>query len=125
MGITKQIFPYMLLGVGAGALIHGFVPRDLVERYFSAKTWWSIPLVTLLGAPFYANSVSVIPVMEALVGKGVPIGTALTFMTSIVTISIPEALILKKVMKWQLLAIFFGITIAGIMIMGYILNAIF
>lgn len=125
MDITRQIFPYMVLGVGVGAFIHGFVPKDLVERYFSAKTWWSIPLVTILGAPFYANSVSVIPVMEAMVGKGVPLGTALTFMTSIVTISIPEALILKKVMKWQLLAIFFGITIVGIMIMGYILNAVF
>jgi uncharacterized membrane protein YraQ (UPF0718 family) len=125
MEITKQIFPYMVLGVGVGAFIHGFVPKDLVERYFSAKTWWSIPLVTLLGAPFYANSVSVIPVMEAIVGKGVPLGTALTFMTAIVTISIPEALILKKVMKWQLLAMFFGITIVGIMVMGYILNAVF
>lgn len=125
MYITKQIFPYMVIGVGVGAFIHGFVPKNLVEQYFSAKTWWSIPMVTLLGAPFYANSVSVIPVMEALIGKGVPIGTALTFMTSIVTISIPEALILKKAMKWQLLAIFFGITIIGIMVMGYILNAIF
>ncbi|HNW39558.1 MAG TPA: permease [Candidatus Omnitrophota bacterium] len=125
MDITKQIFPYMVLGVGVGAFIHGFVPRDLVERYFALKTWWSIPLVTLLGTPFYANSVSVIPVMQAMVGKGVPLGTALTFMTAIVTISVPEALILKKVMKWQLLAIFFGITIIGIMIMGYILNAIF
>lgn len=125
MAITRQIFPYMVLGVGVGALIHGFVPRGVVEAHFAAKTWWSIPLVTLLGAPFYANSVSVIPVMEAMVGKGVPIGTALTFMTSIVTISIPEALILRKVMKWQLLTLFFTITIIGIMIMGYALNAIF
>lgn len=123
--ITRQIFPYMVLGVGVGAFIHGFVPKNFVEQYFSAKTWWSIPLVTLLGAPFYANSVSVIPVMEAMVGKGVPLGTALTFMTSIVTISIPEALILKKVMKWELLALFFGITLVGIMLMGYVLNAIF
>ena len=125
MSITKQIFPYMVLGVGIGALIHGFVPRNLVEQYFAVKTWWSIPLVTLLGAPLYANSVSVIPIMEAMVGKGVPLGTALTFMTAIVTISIPEALILKKVMKWELLAVFFGITISGIMLMGYILNAVF
>ncbi len=124
MAITKQIFPYMVLGVGIGAFIHGFVPHDFVERYFSVKTWWSIPLVTLLGAPFYANSVSVLPVMQAIVEKGVPIGTALTFMTSVVTISIPEALILRKVMKLPLLAIFFGITLLGVMIMGYILNAI-
>lgn len=125
MDITKQIFPYMLLGVGIGAFIHGFIPKEFVAANFSARTWWSIPLVTLLGAPLYANSVSVIPVMEALVGKGIPLGTALTFMTSIVTISLPEALILRKVMKWQLLAIFFGITLIGIMVMGYIFNAIF
>ncbi|MCX6816383.1 MAG: permease [Candidatus Beckwithbacteria bacterium] len=122
MYITKKIFPYVVLGVGIGALIHGFVPTNLVEKYLSTKAWWTIPLATLLGAPLYANSVSVIPVMEALVGKGVPLGTALAFMTSIVTISIPEALILKKVMRWQLLAMFFGITIVGIMIIGYLFN---
>jgi len=124
MNITKQIFPYVVLGVGIGALIHGFVPASLVEQYLSIKQWWAIPLATLLGAPLYANSVSVIPVMEALVGKGVPLGTALAFMTAIVTVSIPEGLILKKVMKWQLLGLFFGITIIGIMIMGYVFNAV-
>jgi len=122
MNITKQVFPYVVLGVSIGALIHGFVPASFVERYLSMKTWWAIPLATLLGAPLYANSVSVIPVMEALVGKGVPLGTALAFMTAIVTISIPEGLILKKVMKWQLLGLFFGITIIGIMTMGYLFN---
>lgn len=125
MAITKQIFPYVLLGVGLGAIIHGFVPAALVEKYLSVKTWWSIPAATLLGAPLYANSVSVIPIMEALVGKGVPLGTALSFMTAIVTISIPEALILKKVMRWQLLSLFFGITIVGIVMLGYIFNLIF
>ena len=124
MAITKTVFPYVVLGVSIGALIHGFVPASFVEHYLSSRAWWAVPLATLLGAPLYANSVSVIPVMEALVGKGVPLGTALAFMTAIVTISIPESMILKKVMKWQLLAIFFGITIVGIMIMGYVLNAI-
>jgi uncharacterized membrane protein YraQ (UPF0718 family) len=124
MNITKQVFPYVILGVGIGALIHGFVPASLVEKYLSSRAFWSVPLATLLGSPLYANSISVIPVMEALVGKGIPLGTALAFMTAIVTVSIPEALILKKVMKWQLLATFFGITLAGIMIMGYIFNAI-
>jgi len=122
MNITKQVFPYVVLGVSIGALIHGFVPASLVERYLSIKVWWAIPLATLLGAPLYANSVSVIPVMEALIGKGVPLGTALAFMTAIVTVSIPEGLILKKVMGWQLLGMFFGITIIGIMIMGYLFN---
>ncbi len=125
MKITKQIFPYVILGVGVGAIIHGFVPSGLVERYLSAKAWWTVPLAVILGAPLYANSVSVIPIMEALVGKGAPLGTVLAFMTAIVTLSIPEALILKKVMRWQLLAIFFGITTIGIVVMGYLFNAIF
>lgn len=122
--ITKEVFPYVLVGVGIGALIHGFVPATLVEQYLAVKSWWAVPFATLLGSPLYANSVSVIPVMEALVKKGVPMGTALAFMTAIVTVSIPQAMILKKVMRWQLLAIFFGITIVGIMIMGYIFNVI-
>lgn len=125
MTITKNVFPYVVLGVGIGALIHGFMPASLVEKYLSMRTWWTVPIATLLGAPLYANSVSVIPVMEALVDKGVPLGTALAFMTAIVTISIPEGLILKKVMKWQLLALFFGITVIGIMIIGYLFNIIF
>lgn len=123
MTITRQVFPYVVLGVAIGAVIHGFVPASLAEQYLSARQWWTIPLATLLGAPLYANSVSVIPVMEALVGKGVPVGTALAFMTAIVTVSIPEGLILKKVMRWRLLALFFGITISGIMLMGFTLNA--
>lgn len=120
--ITKSIFPYVLLGVGIGAVIHGFVPAELIEQYLSVKEWWVVPVATLLGVPLYANSVSVIPIVEVLVGKGIPLGTALAFMTATVTLSIPEALILKKAMKWQLLAIFFGITIIGIMIIGYIFN---
>ena len=124
MVITKTVFPYVILGVSIGALIHGFIPASLVAKYLSNRAWYAVPMATMLGAPLYANSVSVIPVMEALVSKGVPLGTALAFMTAIVTVSIPESMILKKVMKWQLLAMFFGITIVGIMIMGYIFNAI-
>ena len=124
MNITKEVFPCVILGVGIGALIHGFVPASLVEKYLAVKSWWTVPLATLLGSPLYANSVSVIPVMEALVKKGVPLGTALSFMTAIVTVSVPQVMILKKVMRWQLLTMFFGITIIGIMIMGYIFNII-
>jgi len=105
-----------------GALIHGFVPQDLVEKYLSFKEWWAVPLATLMGTPLYTNSVSIIPVLEALTGKGVPLGTGLAFMTATVTLSLPAALILKKAMKWQLLALFFGITIVGIMIIGYVFN---
>jgi len=122
MNITKSVFPYVVLGVSIGALIHGFVPASFVMQYLSNKSWWAVPIATLLGAPLYANSVSVIPVMEALIQKGVPLGTAFAFMTSIVTVSIPESMILKKVMRWQLLAAFFGITLTGIIVMGYIFN---
>lgn len=122
MNITKSVFPYVILGVSIGALIHGFVPASIVAKYLAVKAWWTIPVATLLGTPLYANSVSVISVMEALVQKGVPLGTALSFMTAIVTVSIPESMILKKVMKWQLLAAFFGITIIGIIIMGWMFN---
>lgn len=122
MVITKQIFPYVVLGVALGAIIHGFVPNSLVEQYLAIDEWWVIPLVVLAGVPLYANSVSVLPIIEAFVGKGILLGTALAFMTAIVTLSIPEALMLKKAMKWQLLAAFFGITIAGIMIIGYLFN---
>lgn len=120
--ITRSIFPYVIFGVAIGAAIHGFVPAALIEKYLAIKAWWVVPIATLIGVPLYANSVSVIPVMEALIGKGIPLGTALAFMTATVTLSIPEALILKKAMKWQLLAIFFGITTIGIMLIGYFFN---
>lgn len=124
MTITKSVFPYVILGVGIGALIHGFVPESFVAQYLSSRSWWTVPVATLLGAPLYANSMSVIPIMQALVEKGVPLGTALAFMTAIVTVSIPESMILKKVMHWQLLATFFGITLLGIMVMGFLFNAL-
>ncbi|MBP9819463.1 permease [Candidatus Woesebacteria bacterium] len=125
MSITKTVFPYVVLGVSVGALIHGFVPAPLVEKYLSSRSWWAVPLATLLGAPLYANSVSVIPVMEVMVGKGIPLGTALSFMTATVTVSIPESMILRKVMQWQLLAWFFGITLVGIVLIGYLFNLMF
>jgi len=120
--ITKNIFPYVILGVSIGAIIHGFVPATLIEKYLSIKAWWVVPVATLLGVPLYANSVSVVPIVQALIGKGIPLGTALAFMTATVTLSIPEALILKKAMRWQLLAIFFGITTLGIILIGYLFN---
>lgn len=120
--ITKSIFPYVLLGVGLGAIIHGFVPANFFEKYLSIKSWWTVPLATIIGVPLYANSVSVLPVIEALISKGIPMGTALAFMTATVALSLPEALILKKAMKWQLLVAFFGITSIGIMLIGYLFN---
>lgn len=120
--ITKKVFPYVLLGVGIGALIHGVIPEALVARYLSSKKWWVVPLAVIMGAPLYANSVAVIPIVEALINKGIPMGTALAFMTATVTISIPEALMLAKLMKKQLLAAFFGITITAIILMGFLFN---
>jgi uncharacterized membrane protein YraQ (UPF0718 family) len=125
LAVTRNIFPYVVIGVAIGAAIHGFLPASLAENYLSSESWWAVPLAVLLGAPLYANSVSVIPVMEAMIGKGASLGTALAFMTAIVTLSIPEALILKKVMRWPLLVAFFSITIVGLIIMGYLFNWIF
>lgn len=120
--ISKEIFPFVILGAGLGALIHGFVPASFVETYLSNGTWWTVPLATILGAPLYANSVSVIPIVEAMTGKGVALGTALAFMTATVTLSIPGLLILKKAMNWQLLSVFILVTTIGIMIIGYFFN---
>lgn len=122
--ITKKIFPYLVIGVALGAIIHGFVPQKSVEQLLSSKSIFTVPLAVLLGIPLYANSVSVLPIMEALAGKGAPLGTILAFMTAIVTLSFPEAIILKKVMRWQLLAVFFGITTFGIILMGFLFNAV-
>lgn len=122
MYISKSIFPYVLIGVGLGALIHGFIPKDFVEAYLSTKDWWAVPMAVILGLPLYANSVSVIPVVEAMTGKGVPLGTSLAFMTATVTLSIPGLLILKKAMNWKLLSAFIIVTSIGIMIIGYFFN---
>ena len=122
LNISKSIFPYVLIGVGLGALIHGFVPESFVETYLARGTWWTVPLAVIMGAPLYANSVSVIPVVEAMTGKGVALGTALAFMTATVTLSIPGLLILKKAMNWKLLSAFIAVTAVGIMIIGYFFN---
>ncbi|MFA6391666.1 MAG: permease [Patescibacteria group bacterium] len=120
--ISKSILPYVILGVGLGAIIHGYVPESFVETYLNNDSWWVVPLATIMGIPLYANSVSVIPVVEALANKGVAIGTALAFMTATVTLSIPGLLILKKAMNWKLLSAFIIITSVGIMIIGYFFN---
>lgn len=122
--ISKSLIPYVLLGVGLGAMIHGFIPANFFEKYLSSSSWWTVPFATLIGVPLYANSVSVIPIMSALVDKGVALGTALSFMTATVALSLPAALILKKAMRLPLLITFFGITIIGIVIMGYFFNYI-
>jgi uncharacterized protein len=120
--ITKKIYPYILLGVTLGAIIHGYVPESFIANSLSSKNMLTVPIAVLLGVPLYAGSVSIIPIIEALANKGIPLGTVLAFMTATVTLSIPEALMLKKILKWQLLLAFFGITTFGIILIGYLFN---
>ena len=122
--LTRKILPYVIIGVGIGALIHGYVPMGFFEKYLKVDSWWSVPLATILAVPLYSNDVGVIPVLQALIAKGVPFGTALSFMIATVGLSLPEALILKKAMQPKLLFSFYLTVILGIIIMGYLFNAI-
>ena len=121
--LTKKITPYVLLGIAVGAAIHGYVPAGFFENYIKADNLFAVPIAAIVAVPMYANAVGVIPIMQSLVEKGIPLGTAMTFMMAVVGLSLPEALILKKVMKIKLLAYFFGITTINIIIIGYLFNA--
>ncbi len=120
--LTRQLMPYILVGVAIGALIHGYVPIGFFEKYISASNLFAVPLAVIIAVPFYANAVGVIPIMQALVDKGIPIGTALAFMMAVVGLSLPEALILKKVMKPRLLISFFVVVSLSIIVIGYLFN---
>lgn len=120
--ITKKIALYVFLGIGVGALIHGYIPTGFFEKYITADNLLSVPITTISAVPMYANSIAVIPIMQSLVEKGIPLGTAMAFMLAVVGLSLPEALILKKVMKLKLLLIFFGIVTLNIIIIGYLFN---
>jgi hypothetical protein len=123
-GIFSKIALYVLIGVGIGALLHGYVPEGFFEDKLALKSIFTVPLAVILAVPLYANASGVIPIIESLVGKGVPIGTALAFMMAVVGLSFPEAMILKKILKLPLLLTFFGIVTAGIIILGYIFNIV-
>ncbi|KKP68658.1 MAG: Permease [Candidatus Moranbacteria bacterium GW2011_GWE1_35_17] len=123
--ISKKIIPYVLAGVALGALIHGYVPAGFFEKYITKENPLAVPVAVILAVPFYSNASGVIPIIESLIDKGIPLGTALAFMMAIVGLSLPEALILKKVMKWKLLAAFFGVTASGMILIGYLFNFIF
>mgnify|MGYP000687022241 CR=1 FL=1 len=120
--LTKKITLYVLLGIAVGSAIHGFIPTGFFEKYISTQSLFSVPIATIVAVPMYANAVGVIPIMQSLVDKGIPLGTAMAFMMAVVGLSLPEALILKKVMKMKLLAYFFGITTVNIIIIGYLFN---
>jgi len=120
--ITKKIALYVFIGIGVGALIHGYIPTGFFEKYITADNLLSVPIATISAVPMYANSIAVIPIMQSLVEKGIPLGTAMAFMLAVVGLSLPEALILKKVMKLKLLLIFFSIVTLNIIIIGYLFN---
>ncbi|HMS91262.1 MAG TPA: permease, partial [Candidatus Absconditabacterales bacterium] len=122
--ITIKIVPYVLLGVGVGAAIHGFIPTGFFENYITKSNPFAVPIAVIVGIPMYANATSVIPIVQALIAKGIPLGTGLAFMMATVGLSLPEFLILKKIMKTKLLIIFFGIVGICMMILGYFFNAI-
>lgn len=120
--IFKRVYPYIIIGVGIGALIHGFVPTGLLVKYAGAQNPFAVPLAVLIGVPLYANIAGVLPITEVLVKQGLPIGTVLAFTMAVTALSFPEMLILKKVLKIQLLAIFVGILTVAIIFTGYLFN---
>jgi uncharacterized membrane protein YraQ (UPF0718 family) len=122
--ILKRVWLFVLIGIGVGAWIHGYVPMDFVVRYAGPHNPFAVVLAVLLGIPLYANAAGTIPIVQALVEKGLPMGTALAFMMSIVAISAPELIILRKVIKLKLIAIFVGIVALAIIIIGYLFNMI-
>ncbi len=123
-GIVKGVLLYVIIGIGIGAFMHGFVPEGFFEQYMSKEDWFAVPLSVLLAVPMYANAAGIVPVIEVFVAKGIPIGTALAFMMAVVGLSLPEATLLKKVMTWRLVGIFFGVTALFIILLGYLYNVI-
>lgn len=120
--IAGRIWPYVLAGVGIGAVLHGFIPQDFFANYAGASNPFAVPVAVLAGIPIYSNATGVIPIVEALMGKGVPIGTVLALMMSVAAISLPEMIILRKVLKPQLIATFTGILFAAFIGVGYLFN---
>jgi uncharacterized membrane protein YraQ (UPF0718 family) len=123
-GIIRGVLLYVIIGIGLGALMHGYVPEGFFEHYLSRDNWYAVPISVLFAVPMYANAAGIVPVIEVFVAKGVPIGTALAFMMAVVGLSFPEATLLKKVMNWRLIGIFFGLITLFIIILGYLFNMV-
>ncbi len=123
--IVGKVWPWMIAGIGAGALIHGFVPADLLATIMGRNAWWSVPAAVVIGIPMYSNAAGIIPVVEALLGKGATLGTVLAFMMSVIALSLPEMIILRKVLTVRLIAVFVGVVGAGILAVGFLFNALF
>lgn len=123
MEIFSRVWKWVIIGVGIGAMLHGFVPEGWIENHLGAGQWWSVPSAVLLGIPLYANATSVIPIMESLITKGLPVGTTLAFCMSTVAASLPEFILLKQVMQWRLLAIVFLMLLVAFTLVGWLFNA--
>ncbi|WP_136416761.1 permease [Herbaspirillum sp. ST 5-3] len=122
--IVGKVWPYILAGIALGAGIHGYVPEDFMAGIMGKDAWWSVPLAVIIGVPMYTNAAGVIPVVQALLAKGAALGTVLAFMMSVIALSLPEMIILRKVLKVRLIATFVGVVSAGILVVGYIFNAV-
>ena len=123
-GIVRGVLVYVLVGIGVGAAMHGFVPEGFFEQYMSKENWFAVPLAVVCAVPMYANAAGIVPVIQVFVAKGIPLGTAIAFMMGVVGLSLPEATMLKKVMTWRLIGIFFGVVTLFIILSGYVFNLI-
>jgi hypothetical protein len=122
--IVGKVWPYVVAGIAIGAAIHGWVPEDFIAGIMGKDAWWSVPLAVAVGVPMYSNAAGMIPVVQALLAKGAALGTVLAFMMSVIALSAPEIVILRKVLKPRLIATFVGVVAAGILIVGYVFNAV-
>ena len=122
--IIGRVWIYVILGIAVGAGIHGFVPEGVMASIMGKDSWWSVPLSVVIGVPMYSNAAGIIPVVEALLGKGAALGTVLAFMMSVIALSLPEMVILRKVLKPKLIATFIGVVASGILLVGYLFNLI-
>ena len=122
--IIKGIIPYVVVGIAIGALMHGYIPEGFFEQYMSKDNLFAVPIATILAIPMYSNASGILPVVQVLVAKGIALGTAISFMMGVVALSLPEAMLLKKVMTLKLIAIFFGVVTLCIIISGYVFNLI-
>ena len=123
--IVGKVWPWIIAGIAVGAFIHGYVPSDLLVLIMGRDAWWSVPAAVLIGIPMYSNAAGIIPVVEALITKGAALGTVLAFMMSVIALSLPEMIILRKVLTTRLIAVFVGVVGTGILAVGFIFNALF
>ena len=122
--IVGKVWPYVLAGIAIGAGIHGYVPQDFMASFMGKEAWWAVPVSVLIGVPMYTNAAGIIPIVEALLAKGAALGTVLAFMMSVIALSLPEMIILRKVLKIRLIATFVGVVATGIMLVGFVFNAV-